>query len=231
MPHTSGLRVGLLTLLSILSFCFFVSCSRDSLGFSVCKIDRHQSSVPFFVRQETAPKPVTRISHQPPFHRIGVHILQFLSNLLGAVYVKIVEPRLPKSPQPRVAFLKCQAHLSSCQAAFPFSQITRNALLQNFQHQRWRTFRPLADEQVNMLGHHNVSNQEKMITITNFCQRRDECIPGSHCLQKRQPPVAAESQKMEMASSVVAPESFRHCTIPKLPHVTPTCGAPSTSTS
>jgi hypothetical protein len=36
---------------------------------------------------------------------------------------------------------------------------------------------------------------------------------------------------MEMASSVVAIESFRHCTTAKPPHVTPTCGAPSTSTS
>jgi len=133
-------------------FFSFVSCSRDPRRFSVRKIHRHLSSLSFFVRQETAPMPVTRISHQSPFHLIGVHVLQFLWNLLGAVHVKIVEPRLPKSRQPRVALLKCQAHLSYCYAAFPFSQITRNALLQNFQHQRWRTFRPFASKQVNMLG-------------------------------------------------------------------------------
>jgi len=164
---------------------FFVSCSLDCRGFSVRKIARSQPSLSFFVRQETAPKPVTRISHQSPLHRVGVHVLQFLLNILGAVQVKIVKPRLPKSRQPRVAVLKCQALLSYCHAALPFSQIARNAPLQNFQHQRWRTFRPFADEQLNMLGHHNIPNQEKVITLANFCQRRDECISGPRCSQER----------------------------------------------
>ncbi len=139
-----------------------------------------------------------------------MHIFQFLSNLPGAIYVKVVKPRLPKSRQPRVALLKCQAHLFCCHAAFPFSQIARNALLQHFQHQRRRTLCRFADQQVHMLGHHHIPNQAKPIALSNFCQRRNECIPGPRRSQKRQPPVAAKRQKMKMALSVVALKRIMH---------------------
>ena len=64
---------------------------------SIHEIDRDQPSLTSFIRPEAAPHPFTRLFHESSFYRIGVHVLQLLSNLLRAIHVEIVEPRLPES--------------------------------------------------------------------------------------------------------------------------------------
>jgi hypothetical protein len=150
VPHTSVLRVGLLTAFESCGVRSSVSDSYDLLpwasgpeiaspsfsarggaphvGFtcgafdsafefpdvhsSIRKIDRYQPYLTSFIRYETAPGPFTRASYEPPFHRISVHVLDLLSNLLRAIHIEIVKSRLPEPWQFRLTLLKCQPHLS-----------------------------------------------------------------------------------------------------------------------
>src|SRR5258708_209645 len=92
-PHTSFLRVGFLTFLASL---FWLTFAYTSSELSIREIDRQQPIFSFFMRPKTAPNPIPGIPYQPSFHRIGVHVLEFLSNLFRAIHVEVIEPRLPK---------------------------------------------------------------------------------------------------------------------------------------
>ncbi len=194
-----------------------VSDFYDSHPSSIHKIDRDQPSLTSFIRYEAAPCPFTRSSYESPFHWIGVHVLDLLSNLLRAIYVEVIKPRLPEPCQFRVTLFKCKPHLSRRHMPFLPSQIPRNALFQHSQHQRRRRVRALANKQVNMLRHHHISHQQKSIPIANGSQRLHECIPSPRSSQERQPPVTTKRQKMEIAPSIIPLESSGHRTTPKTP--------------
>jgi hypothetical protein len=66
---------------------------------SLCEINRNESRFFPHVGRPTAPRPVSRMLHQPSNHRIRVHVTQFLFPLPNRVDIEIVKPRLPECPR------------------------------------------------------------------------------------------------------------------------------------
>src|SRR5271168_439667 len=86
----------------------------------------------------TAPRPIPRMRHQLCFHRIRVHVVQFLRNLRLRINVQIEIPPLPEPPQPGLFCRKCQFQLSFYRPLFP-AYPSRHALLENLNQDRKST--------------------------------------------------------------------------------------------
>src|SRR5689334_11791035 len=145
-----------------------------------------------------------------------MHVFKFLANFLLAPHVEVIESGLPESRQTAVASCKRQAQLLRRRAAPASAEIARDALLQNFQNQRWRSFRSLADEQVHVIGHDHVSNQQEFVPLTNLAESLHEEISRSCCAEQRQPPITTEREEVQISPSMEAFQTFRH-------DKTPTC--------
>jgi hypothetical protein len=50
----------------------------------------------FCVEEKTTPRPILGMNNKFPFHRIHMHILKLLNELVLTPHIKIVETRLPE---------------------------------------------------------------------------------------------------------------------------------------
>jgi hypothetical protein len=123
--------------------------------------------LPSLIKKKAAPHPRAGIPHQSPVHGIGVHVLQFLPFLAPAVNIEVVKSGLPESRQTRVSAHEWQPQLRVRNPPLAFPQIPRDALLQRFQHHRWRNLCWLADQKMHVLRHHHVPHQQKTIPLAN----------------------------------------------------------------
>jgi hypothetical protein len=65
------------------------------------RINRQQPRFSRRIIRPTAPRPVLRMLHQLPRHRVRMHILQLLADLLLTPHIEVIEPR----PEYRLKFL------------------------------------------------------------------------------------------------------------------------------
>jgi len=140
-----------------------------------------------------------------------MHVVKFFDSLFQAPNIEIVEAALPKARQRIVALCKCESKLSG-RFVLLAAQAARNALLQNLNHGRRRTFGRLADEQMDVLGHDHVAHQRESIAVARFAENPDERVPGANRAQKRQAPIAGEGDEMQMAAPVMTNEFMGHGT-------------------
>lgn len=61
-----------------------------------------------------------------------------------------------------------------------------------------------------MLGHDHVTHQRESVAVARFAENLNEGVSSSNGAQKRQPPIASESDEMQMAAPVVANEFVGH---------------------
>src|SRR5882762_585977 len=146
-----------------------------------------------------------------PLHRIHMQVLQLLNELLLTPYIKIVEARLPELRQAMVGLLEAKSQLlcgrTSARCA---AQPPRHALLQDLQYRRGCSRDRLTDEQMNMLGHDDISGQSKAVAVAHLTQNLDKGVSCAHGAQQRQAPVATEGNKMQVTLAVAACQSFGH---------------------
>ena len=128
-------------------------------GYVTKPIDLNQSRLTTRVVRPTAPRPVFRMLHQFPDHRVRVHIIQFLFHFPSAVRVEVVKSRLPKRPQLFSVTIESQRQLPFPSALLPLPHLSLNPLLQHLQDCRHRSLRGLTHQHVHMIGHHHVSSQ------------------------------------------------------------------------
>ena len=70
------------------------------LGFSFrSKIHVQQRLLLPKIKRPTAPRPIPRMLHQSALHRIRMHVVQLFFFLSLAVYIEVMEPRLPQAPR------------------------------------------------------------------------------------------------------------------------------------
>jgi hypothetical protein len=75
---------------------------QSSKAFPIPLLDRIHFDQPNFttrIEQIAAPNPLRRILHQPPLHRIRVHVLELFPFLSRTVHIEVIESRLPKTCQ------------------------------------------------------------------------------------------------------------------------------------
>jgi hypothetical protein len=148
---------------------------------------------------------------QFPFHGIQVHVLEFINEFRLTPDVKIVKARLPELWQEIVRILEGESELLG-RCLFPrlAAQSPRNALLQDLHDGGRRALSRLANEQVNVIGHHDIAREGKPVTVTNLAQNLHEHILGARRGKQRQSPVTAARNEVQVAQSVATPQAFRH---------------------
>ena len=68
----------------------------------------------------------------------------------------------------------------------------------------------LADEQVNVIRHDDVTSQGKTVAVTHFSENLDKQIPGTNGGQEGQAPIATAGDEMQMTQAVATMQTFRH---------------------
>ena len=90
------------------------------------------------------------------------------------------------------------------------AQPPRNALFQDLQDGRRRSFGWLADQQMNVLGHDHVSDQRKVKPAPHLAKDLYECVSRTDRAEQRQAAVATACDEVQVFLPVVAPQSFGH---------------------
>jgi hypothetical protein len=178
---------------------------------SVDWVDTNQTLFAFRVERKTAPGPVLGMIDQFSFQRIHVHVLELFDFLLQAPHVEVVKPALPEARQRIVTACKDQIQLSGGRSPLA-AQAARDALFQNLNYSRGRSFSRFADEQVNVLRHDDVAHQGEAVAVTHLAKNSDEHISGPNRAQKGQASIAGERNEVQMSSSIVANEFVGHRT-------------------
>ena len=140
-----------------------------------------------------------------------MHVVEFFDSLFQTPHVKVVKPPLPKARQRIVATGKDQIQLP-CGRSPLATQAARDALLQNLNESGRRTFGRLADEQMDVLRHDDITRQGEAVAVAHLAKNMDESISGANRAQKRQASIAGERNEMQMALSVAANKFVGHAT-------------------
>ena len=149
--------------------------------------------------------------HQPSLHRIEMHVIHLLVPFLCAPHIEIVEPSLPERLVfPPSSFLPQPFLFRPRAPSPPPMHRSRDALLQHLhRHARIPHIR-LADQQMNMLRHHHVSQQREIVALSNFTENLEEEIPSTLCAQQRRATIATASNKVQLSQSIAASEALLH---------------------
>ena len=64
-----------------------------------------------------------------------------------------------------------------------------------------------------MLGHHYVSDEQKSVARPDRIESFDEAIASANGAEQRAPSVTTEGDKMQVVSSLVAPQRIAHANL------------------
>jgi hypothetical protein len=139
-----------------------------------------------------------------------MYVFQFLSHFLAAPHVEVVEASLPERPFFRCGRCKGQRQLPRYSLPSSSAQRPRNLLFEHLQHFRWRAFPRFAHQQVHMFRHHHITDQPKTVTGAYFVKDSHESVAHTPRPQMWMAPVTTESNKMQVAISVISPKRIAH---------------------
>jgi len=194
---------------SVLTYAVLIPSSTNS-------IHRNYSCLTLHINRPATPRPILRMLHQSPHHRIRVHVIQFLFPLPLAVYVEIIKPRLPKLTQASSLCLrKTQPQLFFGFWPTPSPHLPRHPLLQKLAHRGRSPFRRLAYQYMDMIRHHHVAHQPESPFPPGTIEFPHENIPRANCSQKRQSPIATARNKVKMFLPVIPLQPARHWSNPR----------------
>ena len=176
---------------------------------SVDGIDADQSVLGICVERKAAPGPILRVIDQFSLQWIHVHVVQLFDSLLQAPHIEIVEATLPETWQRTFAICKAQVQLSSISSVFP-AQAPGDALFQNLNRRRGRSFCRLANEEMDVLRHHDISNKRKPVAVPDLAENLNERVLGTNRTQERYAPIATERDEMQMPAPVNPNELVSH---------------------
>src|SRR6266571_4737292 len=160
------------------------------------RIDGDQCGFSLLIERPTAPRPIFGMLHQLSCNWIRMHIVKLLAKFLFAPNIEVIESGLPESWHVPHTSRKREAQLRCRGTASPFPQIPRDALLQDLQDNRWRVFLRLADEQMHVIRHNHVSDQQELITFTNLAKGLDEEVSRPRGVEQWQPPIATKREEV-----------------------------------
>ena len=137
-----------------------------------------------------------------------MQVVQLLHPLARGPDIEVVETRLPERRALRG--LSEQVGLPRIAGATLGQQGARCSLFQNL-HDLGRSsdFRP-AQEQVNMLGHHNIFNNDKPVALPRLFQNGKEAVAALGRTEPLAPPVTGTRDKVQVVRAVKTVEVVRH---------------------
>jgi hypothetical protein len=143
------------------------------------------------------------------FQRVHVHVVELLDSLLQTPDVEVVKPPLPKPRLRILSNIKAQIQLSGIRSLFP-AQAPGDALLQNLNRSRGRSFRRLANELMDVLRHYDISNKREPVAVPDVAKNLNESILGANRTQERHAPVTTECNEVKMPAPVNPNEFVSH---------------------
>ena len=137
-----------------------------------------------------------------------MQVVQLLHPLARGPDIEVVETRLPERRALRG--LSEQVGLPRIAGATLGQQDARCSLFQNL-HDLGRSsdFR-LAQQQVNMLGHHNIFNNDKPVALPRLFQNGKEAVAALGCTKSLSSPVAGERDKVQIVRAIEPVGVARH---------------------
>jgi hypothetical protein len=136
--------------------------------------------------REARPGPILRIGDQAAADWIAAYVFEFLDRLDMVPHVEVIVTASPES------------HVSG------FLEPLGDLLLQHLQNDRELRFARLADHQMNMLRHDDVTGDDQAVTVPDFLQFfLKDGVPGSG-LEQWLSVVTTEGEEVEMARVLIA---------------------------
>src|SRR5579862_520247 len=140
-----------------------------------------------------------------------MHVVQLLDELLLAPDVEVIKAGLPELRQGVLRLAERQAQLLHVgEPPFPAPQAARDALFQDLHHPGRSRTRRLADEQVNVFGHHHEAHELKAITIAHLAENPDESISGARGRKQWQTAIATARDEVQMLEPIAAAQPCWH---------------------
>ena len=97
-----------------------------------------------------------------------MHVFEFFDLFLMTPYVEVVKPSLPELA--RRVFVRDERERELCVWPAPLlrAQSARDSLLEDLHHSGRSSFGWFAEQQMDMIWHHNIADQEKSEALSHF---------------------------------------------------------------
>ena len=136
-----------------------------------------------------------------------MHIAKFLDSLAGGTDVEVIVPGLPNALRRVVEQVHWCAATSS---ALLGQHAPRKAEFQRLYGPRQRSLWRLADQEMNVFGHHHVADDHPLVTLPNLFQHFHEQVTARAAGQPRLSPVTAKRQEVQIVSALSALQTPWH---------------------
>ena len=142
-------------------------------------------------------------------HGISVHVVKLLLKFGLRVNVEIIVAALPESPQPLLLFRKGKGQLASG-VALAGAQGAGDALFENLHNFCRGDVAGFAEQQVDVLGHQDVTDQREAVASPHLIEYSHGQIPGARAAQQGAAMKAAKSYEVQVAEAGDPPEILGH---------------------
>jgi hypothetical protein len=157
-------------------------------------IDLYQALFAAGIPPVATPFPLFGSRYQTTFYWIAMYVAQLFDALRRTAHIKVIETLLPDRTGADAAVVN--------QLGEP--------LLDDFHYDRRIAYIRFADQEVEMLGHDDVADHHKSISLPCTLQNAQEEIAALGGSQLGPPPVTATGYEMQMVPTIPTLETFRH---------------------
>src|SRR4051812_921424 len=148
---------------------------------------------------KAAPRPLLLLQHQASLHRIAVHVAQFLQPLAFRPHVEVIKSGLPNVPGlvefkgPLVCFFAPSSQDLLCKTL-----LNHLHCLRGISHLR------LADQQVKVLWHDDVSQDHEAVFQSRLFQQTQEQVAAPCRTEKAAALITAAGDEVQVSGAVIA---------------------------
>ena len=172
-------------------------------------IYQHWTRLVIGVVSKTAPRPLLRFQHQSARYWVAVDVAEFFQPFRVAPDYEII-----KSPLPHVSlgehFIPEFALGRIAMSSQALEKLVREALLQHLHHGRWSALLRLADQQMEVFRHHDISDHYKTVAAADLFENFQKQASTGGSSQHGTAVVTTRRDEVQVAAAVASLETFRH---------------------
>ncbi len=147
-------------------------------------------------------------THSKPANEWGTrHIAKFLDSLVGRTDVEVIVPGLPNA---LCRVLEQVRFCAAASSALLGQHAPCEAEFQRLYGRRQRPLWRLADQKMNVFGHHHVADDHPLVTLPNLFQHFHEQVAARGAGQPGLSPVTTKCEEVQIVSSLPALQAPRH---------------------
>jgi hypothetical protein len=163
------------------------------------------------VKTIAAPHPLFGRLHQLPFHRIEVHVIQFLILFACAPDVEVIKSALPEVSIACKRGVVPEFQLGNRCLSSLCSQGSRDALFQRLHYAGRISDGGLADQQMDVVGHDDVAEKGEVVAVAHLSENSQKEVASPGHGEQRLPTITTASNEVKLSEAVAAFEAvFAH---------------------